>query len=290
MAIRDIVVCLDPSIAGEGRLKLAVGLARAHQARLTGAYVVSPSLGGPGGVGFGPLPPAGTDGLLGAAADTAAAAPREAERAEQAEQRFSSELRLCGIDGEWHLLDDGDAVGFIELAKSADLAIVGQRPTDARADGAARLRPDDILVELGRPVLVVPYAGSFEMVGRRALAAWDGTREANRALNDALPLIAEAEAVTVIYVGTQETSIEWVRPALERMVRHLRRHGIAAHPEESLRGDMAVSDLLLSRAADLDADMIVAGAYHHSKLREALLGGVSRELLQHMTVPLLMSH
>jgi nucleotide-binding universal stress UspA family protein len=74
------------------------------------------------------------------------------------------------------------------------------------------------------------------------------------------------------------------------MVHHLRRHGIAAQPEETLRGGIAISDVLLSRAADLAADLIVAGAYHHSQLREALIGGVSRELLEHMTVPVLMSH
>jgi nucleotide-binding universal stress UspA family protein len=96
--------------------------------------------------------------------------------------------------------------------------------------------------------------------------------------------------VTVVHVAAQEAGLGKMRPALERIVRHLERHGVKAQPEEALKGDLAISDLLLSRAADLDADMIVAGAYHHSPLREALLGGVSRELLRHMTVPLLMSH
>ena len=91
-------------------------------------------------------------------------------------------------------------------------------------------------------------------------------------------------------VRTDEASAERIRLSLERVVRHLARHGIPAHPEDALRGDIPISDLLLSRAADFDADLIVAGAYHHSPLREALLGGVSRELLQHMTVPVLMSH
>ena len=142
----------------------------------------------------------------------------------------------------------------------------------------------------GRPVLVVPYAGAFETVGKRALIAWDGTREANRALNDALPLLADAEAVSVVFVGSRERDLEQHRAALERAVRHLHQHGIEADLEETLRGDLAVSDILLSRAADLAADVIVAGGYHHSQLREALLGGVSRELLDHMTVPVLMSH
>jgi nucleotide-binding universal stress UspA family protein len=74
------------------------------------------------------------------------------------------------------------------------------------------------------------------------------------------------------------------------MVHHLQRHGIPARAEETLQGDLRISDVLLSRAADLAVDLLVAGAYHHSQLREALVGGVSRELLDHMTVPVLMSH
>jgi len=145
------------------------------------------------------------------------------------------------------------------------------------------------MIAAGRPVLVVPYAGAFETVGKRILIAWDGTREANRALHDALPLFTDPEA-TVVFVGSHERDLEQHRPALDRVVDHLRHHGVAARLEEALRGGLAVSDILLSRAADLGADLIVSGGYHHTQLREALLGGVSRELLEHMTVPVLMSH
>jgi nucleotide-binding universal stress UspA family protein len=96
--------------------------------------------------------------------------------------------------------------------------------------------------------------------------------------------------VTVIFVGAQEASLERQRPSLDRVVMHLRLHGIKAEAEQTLQSGLAVSDVLLSRAADLGADLIIAGAYHHSQLREALIGGVSRELLEHMTVPVLMSH
>jgi nucleotide-binding universal stress UspA family protein len=136
----------------------------------------------------------------------------------------------------------------------------------------------------------LPYAGTFSSVGKRVLVAWDGTREATRAVHDALPLIAAAEAVTVVSVASRESDFERLHRSLERIVRHLERHGLAARAEEDVKTGMTVSDALLSRAIDLDADLIVAGAYHHSKFREALLGGVSRELLDHMTVPVLMSH
>jgi nucleotide-binding universal stress UspA family protein len=198
----------------------------------------------------------------------------EAERVDTVEQRFREELPLRALDGEWHMLDHTDLAELIQLAKSADLAILGQYPGN-EPDGVALLRPDDVMIDTGRPVLVVPYAGTFERVGRRVLVAWDGTREANRALHDALPLIAAAEAVTVMHVGAQQADLDRDRPWLERIVSHLGRHGIKAQAEESLRGGISISDVLLSRAADLGVDMIVAGAYHHSQARETLLGGVS---------------
>jgi hypothetical protein len=105
---------------------------------------------------------------------------REAEAAESAEQHFKSKLRLHGIEGEWHLLADRDSAALIELAKSVDLTIAGQRPPNSQSNGASRFRPEDIVIAAGRPVLIVPYAGAFETVGKRILIAWDGTREATR--------------------------------------------------------------------------------------------------------------
>ena len=254
MAVKDILVYLDPTPAGESRLRLAANLAQANQAFLTGASIDGKA--GNGGAGDG----------------------------EDLQRRFEAALAERQIEGEWLAVDGRETLELTELAKAADLTVLGQQAA------AARLRPEEVVVGAGRPVLVVPYAGNFEHVGRRVLVAWDDTREAVRAVNDALPLIAEAEAVTVMYVGPQEVNLKRTQPSLERIVRHLQRHAIDASPEASLSADIAVSDVLLSRAADLDADLIVAGGYHHSQLREALLGGVSRELLRHMTVPVLMSH
>jgi len=285
MPIRDILVCLDSSEAGEARLRLALALARDRKATLTALYVLpEPRITAPP-IGLGPIPPS-------AAAWTPPAAdgsPREPERAEEVETLFRSELRSAGLDGEWYLLDERDLVGLVEFANTVDVAILGQQLPGA-PDNSGIIAPDRVITEVGRPVLIVPYAGRFETVGRRALIAWDGSREAARALNDALPLIEGAEAVTVLYIGTGEMQLERARPALDRVVRHLLRHGVRASGEETPRGDVAISDLLLSRAADLRADLIIAGAYHHSPLREALLGGVSRDLLRHMTAPVLMSH
>ncbi|HMD64763.1 MAG TPA: universal stress protein [Stellaceae bacterium] len=297
MALKDILVGTDPSSAGEGRLKLAVNLARAHRAHVTACYVMQEEHGAPVGPILPGVPVNPGPGVLIApetrtTAGDPASAPvppvsREAERAEQVEELFRTELRAHGIGGEWHLFSPGETAALIDLAKSFDLTVLGQLSPEIRSTG---FRPDEIVIATGRPVLMIPYAGTFDTVGRRALVAWDGTREAARAVNDALPLLGQAEAVTVMYVGAQEASLEQHRPSMERIVRHLQRHGITAKPEETIQGDIAISDVLLSRAADLAADLIVAGAYHHSQLREALIGGVSRELLEHMTVPVLMSH
>ena len=193
-------------------------------------------------------------------------------------------MRVAGIEGEWHLFTPDEGAGIIELAKTVDLTILGQASAQPE-----RLRAEEVAIGAGRPILVVPYVGS-DTVGRHALVAWDGSREAVRALNDALPLLEKADAVTVMFVGARETSLGEHRPSVERAVLHLRRHGISARVEETVQGDLRIADVLLSRAADLGADLIVAGVYHHSQLREAIIGGVSRELLDHMTVPVLMSH
>jgi nucleotide-binding universal stress UspA family protein len=289
MALRDILVCLDSSRAGETRLKLALHLARQHRASLVGVYELADG----GGPLFEPretavAAPLGGGGVGVLERPIAESVPREAMRAEDFEERFRSMLRLHNIDGDWHLVEERDTAHLIGLTKSVDLAVLGQFSRDN--PHGTRFRPDEIATACGRPLLIVPYVGDFATVGEHVLIAWDETREATRALNDCLPLLASAQAVTVMTVIASEKQFDKVHYPLQRVVSHLERHGIPVRGEESMRGDMTISDLILSRAADIGADMIVAGAYHHSQWREALVGGVSRDLLRHMTVPVLMSH
>jgi nucleotide-binding universal stress UspA family protein len=288
MPLKDLLVCVSRGSTGDGRLKLAFNLARANGAHVVAAYPLPAPPPAMAPTSFGVVLPAGMT----------AASPGEAvseifsetEAAGAFEQRFKSELRLHGISGAWHLFSKGEGETLIELANSVDLTITGQLPPKSGANGAALFRPDELVMAAGRPVLIIPYAGVFETVGKRALIAWDGSREASRALHDALPLLVDAQAATLIFVASEEKGLDQHQSALERVAGHLRRHGVPANAEATLRQDLAVSDVLLSRAADLAADLIVAGGYHHSQFREALFGGVSRELLDHMTVPVLMSH
>jgi nucleotide-binding universal stress UspA family protein len=300
MKLGDILVCLDPTDAGEHGLHLAATIAREHHAHLSAAYISTQGRAGAASYGdLGIAAPAGVAGgaegslVAGIPAPGIASAPnpdatRGAALADIIEQRYREALRPHAIAGDWNLFGAGEAAELVALAKTVDLVVYGQASRDYRAPSG--FRPEDIVIACGRPMLVTPYAGNFAAIGRRVLVAWDATREATRALHDALPLLSKAGAVTVMTVRAREANFERDRPGLDRIVRHLQRHGVAAHAEEALQGDLPVSDVLLSRAADLDADMIVAGAYHHSQFREALLGGVSRELLEHMTVPVLMSH
>lgn len=290
MAPKDLLVSVDRTSAGEGRMRLACALARRWQAHLCAVHpLFSETLPAesPQFIDYGPVAAPGSGISVHPPGLAIAAINRAAERDEAAQNLFEEEIRANGIAGEWRFVEGGAEV--IELARSVDLAILGQVAGEDPVEGAARFRPEEVMMEAGCPTLVVPYAGTFTAVGRRVLIAWDGTREAIRALRDALPLIEGAEAVTLLHVAAHESALGEIRPALDRALGHLQHHGIAARAEETVKGDLAVSDVLLSRAADFSADLIVAGLYHHSPLREAVLGGVSRELLAHMTVPVLLS-
>jgi nucleotide-binding universal stress UspA family protein len=282
MSLRDIVVFLDPSPAGEERLRLATRIARDQGACLSAVFVrhhrdvdAAPRNVRRYGVVSQLLPGAGGK-------------PYNANTVDQAEQRMREGVRWFGSNGDWHDAGQAGSARLIALTRTADLIILGQTSRDVRP--GPPWRPDEILVGCGRPVLMVPYAGTFPDLGRRVLVAWDGSREATRALNDALPIIRSATAVTVMTVRRRDRDLRRDREATQRVVRHLARHEILARVDHPLRGGNAISDMLLSAAMDISADLIIAGAYHRSPLRQAVIGGVSRELLQHMTVPMLMSH
>ena len=138
-------------------------------------------------------------------------------------------------------------------------------------------------------MLVVPYVGEFTGFDH-VMIAWNGTREAARALFDAMFIIERADAVTVIEVDSPGGAGAPPSHLAEDVVAALKRRGVEAEAEPTVTDGTPVADIILSRAADLTADLIVMGAYGHSRLRELVLGGVSRSFLQEMTVPVLMSH
>jgi hypothetical protein len=192
IAIRDILVAIDATPAGESRLRLALRLARDHRAFLAAAYCMS-ELSAPAVSALTGIPANPSPGLivvpqvLAARSDTALDAlpqiSHQAQHAEQIEHLFRNELQEEGLEGEWHLFSLRQMAAFIDLAKSFDLTALGQLSPETQPSG---FPPSEIVIASGRPVLVIPYAGAVDGIGRRALIAWDGTREAVRAVHGAL--------------------------------------------------------------------------------------------------------
>jgi nucleotide-binding universal stress UspA family protein len=203
-------------------------------------------------------------------------------------QRFQANAKAAGVSAESRALDatlGGGATLFAELARRFDIAVVGQAQRESGA--AEELMIEAALFETGRPVLVVPYIQKQGLKLDRVLACWDGGRTAARAISDAMPLLQRAKAVELVIVA-EERKREEVTGA--SMLSHLSRHGIPATAKRMSKGDLSVDNVLLSYAADRGADFMVMGGYGHSRLREFILGGVTRGILNSMTIPVLMSH
>ncbi len=275
-ALKRILVQFDDGRQDQSRMDLAVTLARQFGSKLTGVYVMPLFI--PPAFVVGQVPPTFLVEQERAAQ----------EAAEAARRRFHDRVSGDGLAADWHCLHIDPVTSLRNLARYADLAIVGQTDPDA-ADEANRIRPEDVVLSSGRPVLVVPYIGAPATAGRRVAIAWNGGREAARAVSDALPLLRRAETVWALSIGRRADDTA-PSPASE-LSRFLADHGIRADAKDLVAGDdIGASDLLLSMLSDLGADMLVMGCYGHSRLREVVLGGMTRSILAHMTVPVLMSH
>ena len=174
-------------------------------------------------------------------------------------------------------------------ARYADLAILGQHDPDDAASGP-RYLPEEVMLGCGRPVLIVPYIGPAATFGERVIVAWDASREAARAVNDALPLLRRAKQVGVVSVNPRPWPFAHGEEPGADIGLHLARHGVKVEVQRIEGRDIDTANAILSHVADQSADLLVMGGYGHSRLRELVLGGVTRTILTEMTVPVLMSH
>jgi nucleotide-binding universal stress UspA family protein len=211
-----------------------------------------------------------------------------AETAERIETVFRERLRFSGVLGDWRVASGTATETVICEARHADLVILGQLDPGRPPPGGRQL-VEDVLITSGRPILVIPYIGRFETFGTKILVGWNNTREATRAVNDAIPVLAKAASVTIVEVNPKGRKRLTDDTTSADITRHLARHGIRAEAQ-TVTASTSVPDALLNYAADISADLLVLGGYGHSRLRELVLGGVTRQLLQHMTLPVLMSH
>jgi nucleotide-binding universal stress UspA family protein len=281
MSYKDLLVVLDTAADASGRLALATALAERFAAHLVALY---------------PIPGAELPSR-GGYADLAILEPvyrewrqRALDQAEEARQGFENMARLRGLSCEWRPVVEGWEADPALHARYADLTILGQLDPDNEEMAMLRPRPERVALASGRPILVVPYAGDFTALPKCVLIGWDGSREAARAVADAMPLLAAADAATVLTIDPQpgpdgEGDVPGADLAL-----HLARHQVTARIERTPSAGVPVGEVLLSRAADLGADLLVMGAYGHSRARELLLGGATRTILASMTIPVLMSH
>jgi nucleotide-binding universal stress UspA family protein len=278
MAYKNLLVHIDDSKVCVVRLEAAMQLARAHEAHLTGIYAaIEPSL--PGNVAA-EVPAHLLDVLR----------EQAAERVVAAKAAFVEPVEGAGLSSDFRAAHcTGSRVAELVAlhARYADLVILGQPEPQNGGEVDAEM-PEDVVLGAGRPALIVPYIGAGKEIGRRALIAWDGGREAARAVNDALPLLEKAESVAVLVINPSHGG-HGPEPGAD-IALHLARHGIVVEAQHIEVRDISTGNALLSRLADEDIDLLVMGAYGHSRLRQMVLGGVTREVFQQMTVPVLMSH
>jgi nucleotide-binding universal stress UspA family protein len=281
MSYKDLLVVLDTSAPARGRIDLAAALAERFAAHLVGLYPL-PTPQAPRELGY--FDPAMLDPFF------AEARERARDAAGKVREQFEGVAKLRGVSAEWRVVPEGAAADPALHARYADLTILGQLDPDRGEAEMIRPRPEQVTLASGRPILVVPYAGRFEDIGRRVVVGWSATREAARAVNDAMPLLATADVVTVLTIDARERPGGHGELPGADISLHLARHGVKAAIEQTVSADISVGDALLSRAADLGADLLVMGAYGHSRMHELLLGGATRTLLRSMTLPVLMSH
>jgi len=272
MSYKTLLVHIDDSLRSHARIALSLDLARRWDAHLIGLYVVSSDLFRP------PFRP------------FAELVAQQAERQQWAHDAFLAAAERAGHSSvEWRA-PRGPALEVATLhARHADLLILGQ---DDPEDAASFVTPKfvgNVVLDAGCPALVIPHAGTVKSLGENVLIAWDGSREAARAVADALPLLKAARYVSVDIVRRTEPNAEV--PIGIDVAAWLDRHGVNASfstaPDHFGAG---TGSTLLNRASDGRFDLLVMGAYGHSRARERVFGGVTRTMLESMTVPVLMSH
>lgn len=275
MSYKTILVHIDSDQRCATRVDIAIRMAMQHKAHLVALYAQAPF-----------FPP----GYLLEAGPAIVEAHDKAAKEDLARtaEDFTQQVSALGFKNvEWRTTLDHPVAAVTEHAQYADLVIISQSDPAARAAGGEDF-PARVVLAAGRPVLLLPYIGSFPTLGNRILVAWNASHEATRAVTDAIPLLRLADKVVLMSIDPEHDASASL--PIEDIVHHLARHGVHVEVMKGQGADIDVGNELLSRTADLGSDLLVMGGYGHSRLREWVLGGVTRTLLESMTIPVLMSH
>jgi len=281
MAYKNLVLVLDADQSSRERISYAAALAARLDAHLVGLYLTVSSL------------TRDEYALLDIGVlDMSFFSDPAKSRAESEKTRalFEEVTAREGVSAEWRTVSGYPAGMAAMRGRYADLIVIGQLDAYDSQAGLLRARPEEVTMLAGRPVLVVPFTGHFERIGTRVLVGWNASREAARAVRDAMPLLASAEAVTVLVIDAEQSPFGHGEIPGADIALYLAQHGVKTEVERTASSGISIGNTLLSRAADYSADLLVMGAYGHSRVRELLLGGATRTVLQSMTLPVLMSH
>jgi nucleotide-binding universal stress UspA family protein len=274
---KDIVVNLSAGKSGKIVGDYAISIASRLEAHITGIATAF-------------VPDIQRAGMAFLSVEKIEALQRDNEAAtETIVEWFAAATASAGVSAEKRVLRANMSYAadhFGRIARRFDLAIVGQVEPDGSPVQA--MVCESTLFESGRPMIIVPYVQMAPLKLDRIMVCWDGSRPAARAIADAMPLLKRAKNVEVVSVTSERGKQDEIEGA--DMGHHLARHGLKVEVTRIMRGELDVEDVLLSHAADSDADFMVMGGYGHSRLREFVLGGVTRSILRTMTVPTLMSH
>lgn len=267
MGFREILVHLDNSDASAARLDLAVAYALKHGARLRGLYLITHSYYDSRDID-------------------------EQAKAECAEALFVQKTSQAGVTAEWTYKDwsvmGANVTDLITLqAYYCDLIIIGQTNFGAPNRNTPTDLPERLVLMCGRPVLIVPYAGTFETAGDRIMIAWKAGRESIRAVHDALPCLKKARHVEVVGIGAPSGVVDGTFSEIHSV---LARHGVQTTTELINSGNFPVADMLLNNACEQKIDLLVMGTYVHTRRGSVDLSPIAKHILKHLTVPVLMSH
>ncbi|MGI9364064.1 MAG: universal stress protein [Rhizobiaceae bacterium] len=280
MSNKTILVCLTTTVNAERLMKAACLLARRFNAHLVGLHTLQSIEVYPGIVID--LPRQTKDNF----------AKEQEAQAEQIRNVFEQYTAGEDFVSEWRLVkaqSSQAAERFVEHALCSDLVIMGQAdPENDRVD--QRDAQEMVIKRSGRPVLVIPSVGNFETIGEHALIGWSATRESNRAVHDAIPFLSDTGKATVLWVSHSDTDAAHLETTAHAVAMLLSRHNVDATVAHWQNTKIAIADALLNEAYDRGADMIVTGAFGHSRFYDFVIGATTTSLLEHMTVPVLFSN
>jgi nucleotide-binding universal stress UspA family protein len=275
--IKDFVVNLEVGERTNQASSYAISLAAAFDAHLTGiAFLYDPI-----------VPISGAGYIPGEVIESQERDSKAAAKA--AIDRFTAASDRAGISADSLTVNaslGGVGEMFSRIARRFDLSVVGQAEPEKSA--VEEVIAEAALFESGRPVIVIPYIQKQPFKIDQVMVCWDGSRAAARAIGDAVPLLKKSQRVEIVIVANERGKEEEIAGA--DLGEHLARHDLNVEVKRTVLGDVDVADILLSHAADSGADFMIMGGYGHSRLREFVLGGVTRSIFRTMTVPVLMAH